>query len=173
MGNKHSASRTRSVFTVIYTVAALLGIVAVFMAWIQYPDWYPGSNVTGWESISDGSVGPVIRLLPAGVLIFSVFAMITGVVTMFMPKVRGGEIAVFAGAIVFIAAIIFILDVGLGTHTYYAVDVEFQTLVPIDADPGASIGVGLAAAAGVVMALFGALAALYSARIRNDISYEE
>jgi len=173
MGNKHSASRTRSVFTVIYTVAALLGIVAVFMAWIQYPGWYPGPDVTGWESISDGSVGPVIRLLPAGVLIFSAFALITGAVTMFMPKVRGGEIAVFAGAIVFISAVIFMLDVGIGTYTVYAIDVELRTLVPIEADPGVGIGVGIALAAGVVMALFGALAALFSARIRNDISYDE
>jgi len=134
---------TTSIYAIIVVLGAIAGIVGVFMA------WYGGSSLslTGWDLIrwvtDDISVIEHIKdiyvlYMPLIVLIFCVGGLLSGLITILRPGRIGGGGAAVCGLFALIAAIVFMWKLDFTTELF-------------------GIGLYLAAVAGVLMLIFGAL----------------
>jgi len=161
MGKKSSLSAARIAFSAVIAAGALLGILSVFLLWTRYPDWYSIPGYTGWEVFTGDVVSYLIGWMPGVVLFFSIIALAGAVASVITARAKRGDIAILAGVVIFVAVIIFTVDVGISTQTYYVMDVVTYELIPTEADPSIGTGVIFAAIAGILIAVFGGLAAVF------------
>ncbi|MDR2699176.1 MAG: hypothetical protein LBB30_05840 [Candidatus Methanoplasma sp.] len=133
---------TTSIYAIIVVLGALAGIIGVFMAWFDFI-----GSFTGWDCIKlvteDISVIEYFKeiyplYMPLIVLVFSVFGLLSGLITILKPGRIGGGGAAFCGILVLIAAIVFMWKLDFTTEIF-------------------GIGLYLAAVAGALMFIFGAL----------------
>ena len=139
-----------SIFAIIVLLAGIIGAVSVFLTWM---DFFGIATASGWElfrnaydSISSGGfdLGDFKNTYPAYmplvVLIFSIGGLLSGLFTVVKPGRAGGGGATVCGVLIFIAAIVYI---------WYLNDKLISDFV--------GTGAYIAAAAGVIMLIFGAL----------------
>jgi len=135
-----------SIYSILILVGGLIGIIAVFLAWIDVDFGIFGSyTVSGWEivreSLEDPALGDIsesyVQWMPLIVLIFSVVGLLIGLTALLKPRKEMGAGAIVCGILAVIAGILF--------YTYESIsDV-------------AGMGIYLAMVAGIVMVIFGAL----------------
>jgi len=139
-----------SAFSILIIVGGLIGIIAVFLAWLSM-EWGGITifSMSGWEVMREGFDQPnlsnlsdnYVQWMPLIVLLFSVIALFIGLAALVKPKKEMGIGAVMCGIIMIIAAIVF--------YTYKSFGVAVSDF--------AGMGIYLAMAAGVVLLIFGAL----------------
>jgi hypothetical protein len=131
-----------SIFSILIIIFGLIGVIGVFLAWL---DAGFGFTMSGWEIIRETINDPSLNMsdyeylkwMPLITLIFSLIAMIIGLLALLKPKKEIGAGALAAGIVVAIAAALFL----------------FQ--FPIDDVMGA--GVYIALVSGILMIVGGAL----------------
>ena len=111
-----------SIFSFLIIIGGLIGIVAVFMAWISV-QWGGITlfSMSGWEIVKSGLDQPdlgnlssnYVQWMPLIVLIFSVIALLIGLAALVKPKKEMGIGAVLCGVITVIAAALFYADIDL------------------------------------------------------------
>jgi hypothetical protein len=129
--------------SIMIMIGGLIGILAVFTAWISMDLLIVKVSMTGWEitkeAFKDGS--DYAQWMPLLVLIFSVIALLIGLSTFVKPHKAAGAGALASGILVLIFVILFWTYTEPGYHM----------------SDWVSTGVYLAAAAGVLILIFGAL----------------
>ncbi|MCL1810944.1 MAG: hypothetical protein FWG41_01810 [Methanomassiliicoccaceae archaeon] len=137
---------TSSIYSILVLLGGLIGVIAVFIAWISMDLGLWGTfEVTGWEiireSLDNPSLGSLsddyVQWMPLLVLIFSAIGLITGLIGVLKPRKEFGAGAVVCGLLTIVAAVVFYL---------YDFIKDF-----------AGMGIYLAIVAGVMMLIFGAL----------------
>ncbi|MDR1954772.1 MAG: hypothetical protein LBP82_02320 [Candidatus Methanoplasma sp.] len=132
------------IFALIVLMSAVIGIVGVFMVWLDFGV----PTYTGWEffmkTLNGTSFGGLSDSYPAYmpmlVLMFSLSGAISGLVAAIRPGRANGPGTMLNGIVVAIASIVFIW--------YFSNNFTSEVL---------GTGVYIGAAAGVLMLLFGAL----------------
>jgi len=129
-----------SIFSIIILILGLIGIISVFMAWL---DFGFGITMSGWEVFNDLNISgaPYIIWMPLVVLIFSIIALIIGLIGIIKPMKEMGAGVIVSGILLVIAAILF--------YTYSEDGDKMSELV--------GIGLWLALIIGVLLIVFGAL----------------
>ncbi|MDR0309508.1 MAG: hypothetical protein LBH88_01955 [Candidatus Methanoplasma sp.] len=135
-----------SIYSIMIMIGGLIGIIAVFMAWIDIDFGILGSyTMSGWEitteSLKNPSLGNIddnyVRWMPLLVLIFSVVGLLIGLTALLKPRKEIGAGAVVCGILAILAGILFYINDNLS-------DVI-------------GLGVFIAMAAGVLLVITGAL----------------
>jgi uncharacterized membrane protein (UPF0136 family) len=126
---------TSSIYSTLIIIGGLVGIVSVFMAWLDV-------DRTGWEIINNPIYGSIadsyIQWMPLVVLIIAFNGLFAGLTALIRPRKGIGAGAIVCGILMIVAAVLFFI------HDK-----------PILTDNGA--GVYLAMVAGVLLVIFGAL----------------
>lgn len=136
-----------TIYSVIALVGALIGIIGIFVVWMEYEFLFIEVTRTGWEFITnsldnpDFSLDGYVKWTPLIVLVFSVIGLIVALLGIARPGRSGGIGAAVSGIFVLLGAILFILysDNGFKMSEYIG------------------MGVYLAVIAGVILLIFGIL----------------
>ena len=134
-----------SIYSILILIGGLIGVLAVFLAWIDINGIFISYTWSGWEIIRESINNPALgdisdsyaQWMPLIVLIFSVVGLLIGLTALLKPRKEVGAGAIVCGILVVIAGILF--------YTYESISNYAGT------------GIYLAIVAGIVMVIFGAL----------------
>ena len=137
-----------TVYSLLIIAGGLIGIVGVFLAWIDLGGIY---SVSGWEIIRESLDNPslsgisddYVKWMPLIVLVFSVIGLLCGIASAAKPNKVVGAGTILCGIFAIIAVIVF--------WTY--------SWGPFHMSDYIGTGVYLAAAGGALLVIFGALRA--------------
>jgi len=138
-------SSKSSIFSLIVIIGAIIGIVSVFIAWFSVTDFGFTMSLTGWDicSRSNGfGSGEYVVWMPLVALIFSVVALLSGLVYLVVKQKVICVVSIVSGILIIVAAILFISYSSYGVHMWDYL----------------GIGTYLAIISGLLVIIFGALA---------------